>query len=178
MPVEIFNRHIGAAAEVLLKVPVKRGFVPYRSTMTYAARLRLFLRLVAALRVRGVEGVQRGEYVGPIDRLRTLHYVRWTLMDDDAHMLLAVNFDRPTEPYLRHIVEETGPLLDTTVLRPSAFKSAPDADSYVVKDWSGDGIDDLLALQGTEIRYYKGPHTAAVTYPARNRMPPSAIRSM
>ncbi|MEM7523295.1 MAG: Dyp-type peroxidase, partial [Pseudomonadota bacterium] len=103
---------------------MKPGFIPFRQTVSYASRLRRFLRLISVLRVTGVEGVERGDYVGPIDRLRTLHYVRWTLFDDDRRMLLAVNFDHPIEPYLRFIFDETGPLLDTILCHCEGYEES------------------------------------------------------
>ncbi len=112
MTEETFSRHVGPSSELLFSVPVKRGFVPWRGTMSYASRLRLFLRLADALPVVGHEGPERGLYVGSIDRLRTLHFARWTLFDEDRRLLLAVTFDHPLEPYLRRIVDEAGPLLD------------------------------------------------------------------
>lgn len=124
MPVEYFAKSIGSASELLLSVPVKQGLIPHRKTITYATRLRSFLRLASALRSRGTNGVERGTYVAPIDRLRTLHYARWTMSPDDKFILLAVVFDHPNEPYLRFIVDEAGPLLDTILCH------APDYHDY------------------------------------------------
>ena len=80
---------------------------------SYAARLRRHLKLLDALRRNGLEADTTGAYVGPIDSLRTLQFISWTLIDNDTKMLLAVNFDRAFEPYIRRIVDQSGPLLDT-----------------------------------------------------------------
>ena len=60
MKVESFAKHIGFASELLLAADVKDGFIPHRKTITYATRLRQFLRLVTGLRSRSLEGVERG----------------------------------------------------------------------------------------------------------------------
>ena len=108
-----FSNHIGSSSELLVLADIKPGFVPIRSPISYAARLRRHLKLLDALRRNGLEADTTGAYVGPIDSLRTLQFISWTLIDNDTKMLLAVNFDRAFEPYIRRIVDQSGPLLDT-----------------------------------------------------------------
>ena len=121
---EVFSNHIGSASELLLAVDVKEGFIPHRKTMTYASRLRTFLKLVSVPRARAFDGPDRGLFVTPIDRLRTLHLVRWTLFDDDRRLLLAVTFDHPIGPYIRRIVDEGGPLLDTILCHAKGYEES------------------------------------------------------
>ncbi|MFK7836448.1 MAG: Dyp-type peroxidase [Sulfitobacter sp.] len=118
---EFFSNHIGSASELTVLANIKPGFVPIPEPITYAARLRLHLRMLSALRRGGLESDRAGVYVGPVDNLRTLQYVRWTLIDDDTRMLLSVNFDRPLEPYIRRIVDQAGPLLDTILCHCEGF---------------------------------------------------------
>ena len=108
-----FSNHIGSSSELLVLADIKPGFIPIRSPVTYAGRLRRHLKLLDALRRNGLEADTTGAYVGPIDSLRTLQFISWTLIDNDTKMLLAVNFDRAFEPYIRRIVDQSGPLLDT-----------------------------------------------------------------
>jgi Dyp-type peroxidase family len=108
-----FSNHIGSSSELLVLADIKPGFVPIRSPISYANRLRRHLKLLDALRRNGLEADTTGAYVGPIDSLRTLQFISWTLTDNDTKMLLAVNFDRAFEPYIRRIVDQSGPLLDT-----------------------------------------------------------------
>lgn len=122
MTTEIFSNHIGGASELTILADIKPGYVPCRGLITYSARLRRHLRLLGALRRVGLEGRRAGVYTGPIDALRTLQYVRWTLLDDDTRMLLAVNFDRPLQPYVRRIVDIAGPLLDTILCHCEGFE--------------------------------------------------------
>ncbi len=121
MSKEIFSSHIGSSSELTILGKIMPGFVPGRFPITYAARLRLHLRLLGALRRNGLEGRRAGIYTGPIDALRTLQFVRWTLIDNDTRLLLAVNFDRPLEPYVRRIVDIAGPLLDTILCNCEGF---------------------------------------------------------
>lgn len=119
---EIFSNHIGNASELTLLADIKPGFVPIPQPLTYAARLRAHLKMLSALRRNGLESDRAGTYVGPIDMLETLQYVRWTLVENDTKMLLAVNFDRPFEPYVRKIVDLAGPLLDTILCHCVGFE--------------------------------------------------------
>lgn len=121
MTKDIFAKHIGGSSELTLLAPIKPGLVPIRDTLSYAARLRLHLRMLDALRRNGLETDRAGVYLGPVDGLRTLQFVRWTLVNDDRDMLLAVNFDRPIEPYVRRIVDVAGPLLDTILCHCVGF---------------------------------------------------------
>lgn len=118
---EVFSNHIGSAGELTVLAPIKPGFVPIPEPLTYAARLRIHLRMLSALRRNGLETDRAGVYVGPVDTLRTLQYVRWTLVDNDTKMLLSVNFDRGFEPYIRRIVDIAGPLLDTILCHCEGF---------------------------------------------------------
>lgn len=119
---EVFSNHIGGASELTVLASIKPSFVPCRLLISYAARLRIHLRMLSTLRRFGLEGRRAGVYTGPLDSLRTLQYIRWTLIDDDTRMLLAVNFDRPLEPYLRRIVDIAGPLLDTILCHCEGFE--------------------------------------------------------
>ena len=46
---DIFSNHIGGSSELLVLADIKPGFVPIRSPITYASRLRRHLKLVDAL---------------------------------------------------------------------------------------------------------------------------------
>jgi len=119
---DIFSNHIGGASELTVFASLKPSFAPCRTLISYPARLRIHLRMLSALRRIGLEGRRAGVYSGPLDALRTLQYIRWTLIDNDTRMLLAVNFDRPLEPYLRRIVDIAGPLLDTILCHCEGFE--------------------------------------------------------
>ena len=119
---EVFSNHIGSSSELTVFASIKQSFVPCRTLISYPARLRAHLRMLGALRRIGLEGRRAGVYLGPLDGLRTLQFLRWTLIDNDTRMLLAVNFDRPLEPYLRRIVDVGGPLLDSILCHCEGFE--------------------------------------------------------
>lgn len=110
---DLFSNHIGGSSELLVLADIKPGFVPVRTPVSYSARLRRHLKLVDALRRNGLETDRAGVYVGPVDTLRTLQFITWTLIDNDTRMLLSVNFDRSFEAYIRKIVDVSGALLDS-----------------------------------------------------------------
>ncbi len=118
---EFFGNHIGSSGELTIIADIKPGFVPISEQLTYATRLRQHLQMLSALRRNGLETDRAGVYVGPVDALRTLQFVRWTLIENDTKMLLSVNFDRPVEAYIRRIVDIAGPLLDTILCHCEGF---------------------------------------------------------
>ncbi len=101
---------------------IRPGLVPVRESISYSSRLRRHLKMLSAMRRMGIETDRGGLYVGPIDTLRTLQYVKWTLIDNDTKMLLTVNFDQPLESYIRDIVDIAGPLLDTILCHCVGFE--------------------------------------------------------
>ncbi len=119
--VQVLSNHIGGSSELLVLAKIKPGFVPIRTPLSYASRLRRHLMLVDALRRTGLEASLSDSYVGPIDTLQTLQFIQWTLIDNDTRMLLSVNFDRPFEPYIRKIVDVSGALLDSIFCHCEGF---------------------------------------------------------
>lgn len=119
---EVFSNHTGSASELTLIANVKQGFVPIAEPLTYSTRLRIHLRMFNAMRRAGQERLPKADYPGAIELLQTLNSVSWTLFDNDTKMLFAVDFDRSLEPYLRKIVDITGPLLDTILCHCEGFE--------------------------------------------------------
>ena len=107
---EATSRHLKGATELTLVADIKPGLVDVRETLSYATRLRVLLQVLYTLRKTSVE-TEAGMFVGPLERLQTLHFVRWTILDN-RQLMLAVTFDGAWEPYMRTIVEVAGPLLD------------------------------------------------------------------
>lgn len=117
---DVTSKHLRTSTELTVIAPIKQGFVENVDTMTYASRLRLLLNVLFELRKGADErsagvprqGNQELEYVGPLERLQTLHFVQWAVFDDDTKLMLNVTFDRSWESYIRDIVDIAGPLLD------------------------------------------------------------------
>ncbi|MDJ0612641.1 MAG: Dyp-type peroxidase [Rhizobiaceae bacterium] len=119
---DFFSNHIGTSSELTMIADIRPGLVPVRESISYSSRLRRHLKMLSAMRRMGIETDRGGLYVGPIDTLRTLQYVKWTLIDNDTKMLLTVNFDQPLESYIRDIVDIAGPLLDTILCHCVGFE--------------------------------------------------------
>jgi deferrochelatase/peroxidase EfeB len=120
---DVTSKHLRTSTELTLIAPIKQGFIEHVDTMTYASRLRLLLNVLHELRKGAderkppkpvmVEGkLVELEYVGPLERLQTLHFVQWAVIDNDTKLMLNVTFDRSWESYIRDIVDIAGPLLD------------------------------------------------------------------
>lgn len=122
---DVTSKHLRTSTELTVIAPIKHGFIENVDTMTYASRLRLLLNVLFELRKAADErkpserkpspttGARAGrEYVGPLERLQTLHFVQWALIDGDTKLMLNVTFDRSWEAYIRDIVDLAGPLLD------------------------------------------------------------------
>jgi deferrochelatase/peroxidase EfeB len=97
--------------ELTLLADIKPGLIEASDSRTYATRLRILLRTLFGIRKQGVEAALGLPFVGPLERLRSLHFVRWSIIDNQK-LLLAVAFDGPWEPYIRRIADTAGPLLD------------------------------------------------------------------
>ncbi len=109
---DISSKSVGTSSELLVIADLKQEFIPIRNSITYATRMRILLRTLNAIRKIGVEEESETGYIGPIDRLQTIHHVRWTVIDENRRMLLAVTFDSGLETYVRRIVNVAGPVLD------------------------------------------------------------------
>src|SRR6476620_11504663 len=109
---EVTSKQIRSSSELTLIAPIKPGFVVgLDEPMTYATRLRLLLAALFDMR-KVAEETLGVEYIGPLERLRMIHFVRYAVIDDDRRLLLAVNFDHSWEAYMRGLVDNAGPLLD------------------------------------------------------------------
>ena len=124
------SQHLRTAVELTLVANIRRGFVASLETMSYATRLGLLLNLLFELRKTSVEHTG-DDYIGPLERLRTLHFVRWSIFDSGSKLLLAVSFDRPWEPYIRAIADEAGPLLDVIFCHCEGYEGHSTSDGYV-----------------------------------------------
>jgi deferrochelatase/peroxidase EfeB len=112
MPRESTSSHLLGTTELTVVMPIRQGFIEIRDTVSYATRLRLLLQILNRIRKQSLEAVGATEYVGPIERLRTIQFVRFCIFDNDTKLLLAVSFDRPWEPYIRAIHHDAGAILD------------------------------------------------------------------
>ncbi|MFZ5891849.1 MAG: hypothetical protein ACOY0T_12405 [Myxococcota bacterium] len=112
MPTVVTSKHLQGTTELTLIADIKPGLVPVPDPMSYAFRLRRVLEFLFLARKSAVERYGQVGSAGPLERLRMLHFVHWSIHDNDRKLLLAVSFDGAWEPYIRAIVEDAGPILD------------------------------------------------------------------
>ncbi len=109
---EVTSRHLKGITELTVIADIKPDLVPIGEVLSHATRLRAVLGTFDAILKYGTEAPTTPGFVAFLDRLQTLHSVRWSIFDNDRKLLLAVSFDGAWEPYIRKIAESAGPLLD------------------------------------------------------------------
>lgn len=144
---EISVKTLGTSTELLVISDLKQDFIKARDSITYATRLRILLRTLNSIRKIGLEEKGNTVYIGPIDRLQTIHQVRWTVIDENRRMLLAVTFDRPLETYVRRIVNIAGPVLDAILCHCEDYENKA--------CWQGhDGFAQYVAENQVDVDLY------------------------
>lgn len=177
MAQQISSKTLLGATEITLVADILPGFVPIAEVTTYSARLRTVLRTLFNIRKLAIERDGRFNSAGPLESLRMLHAVHWSLIENDRRLLLAVSFDGPWEPYIRTIVDIAGPLLDLIFCNCVGYRGHMCADGYpAFAEWVRERqqdcdffykgspdltVDDIRYLQGHEqgapAGYHVGP---------------------
>lgn len=109
------SKNIQGNTELTLIAPLKPGLSPkpliLPSDYAYPTRLYALLTSLFGDRKRELESNRIAE--GLLEELQIIHSVQWMILPGlQPHLMLAVTFDGPWEPYIRVIVERGGPLLD------------------------------------------------------------------
>jgi Dyp-type peroxidase family len=128
MPQTVTSKSLRTATELTLVADIKPGFVQTTELMSFVTRLGFLLKTLFELRKRSVEQQPSG-YVGPLEKLRSLHFVRWSILEG-RKLLLAVEFDRAWEPYIRGIVDDAGPFLDVIFCHCVGYEGHATIDGY------------------------------------------------
>jgi Dyp-type peroxidase family len=126
---DVSSKHLRTATELTLIADLRSGFVETADVLSFPTRLGALLKTFFELRKIGIEQQASG-YIGPLERLRSLYFVRWSILDGKK-LLLAVNFDRPWEPYIRGIVDYAGPFLDVIFCHCADYAGNSTRDGYV-----------------------------------------------
>jgi hypothetical protein len=91
MPNKVRSTTVGRVTELTLLTPIKQGFVPgTQPPIRYADAIRGVLA--------AVDKVPRPN---GLDRIGTIHFARWVVIDDEQKLLFTSNFDGTWEQYLR-----------------------------------------------------------------------------
>ena len=108
------SQHLRKSSELLLIAPIKKGLVPVPFTITYAVRLQMLLEGFFGIRQAGIERFAGlSKLNGPLETVTSLHFIQWAIIDEGTRLLLAVTFEGPWEGYIRGIVDNAGPFLDS-----------------------------------------------------------------
>ncbi|MEN9579328.1 MAG: hypothetical protein RJA70_2337 [Pseudomonadota bacterium] len=110
MMTEATSKHLKTASELTLVADILPGLVGSTDVVSYAGRLGRLMATLFELRRNQVEAGSAAS-LGPLERLHSLYFVRWAILDG-SKLLLAVSFDSPWETYIQAIVDDAGPLLD------------------------------------------------------------------
>jgi len=129
MTTEVTSKHLKTSVELTVLADIKPGFPDSIELVSYATRLGLLLKMFFELRRVSIEERPSG-FIGPLERLRSLHFVRWSILEG-RKLLLGVTFDRPWEPYIRGIVDRAGPFLDVILCHCKDYEGHSTVDGYL-----------------------------------------------
>jgi Dyp-type peroxidase family len=181
MATEVTSKHLKTSVELTLLADIKPGFPDSIELVSYATRLGILLKMFFELRRVTIEERPSG-LSGPLERLRSLHFVRWSILDG-RKLLLGVTFDRPWEPYIRGIVDQAGPFLDVILCHCREYEGHSTVDGYLrFAEWVRKyqieenffyaaepdlTVDDLRYLREFERRYRESAASKRLTeFPA------------
>ena len=119
----ISSKNLKGATELTVLAKIKPGLVETPDPMSYSTRLERLLDVLYQQRKKSVEVGSSG-FVGPLELLRGLHFVHWSIIDQGTRLLLTVSFDKPWEPYIRSIVDDAGPILDVIFFHCEGYERA------------------------------------------------------
>jgi hypothetical protein len=111
---EVTSRRLHHASELMLLIPVRKGFVEGVAPLTsYASRLRRLLESLSDVRRLNLEQ-HRLWTADPIDSLRSIYVTQWAVLErpGSPQLMVCSSFDRSWEDYFHLLVDRTGPLLD------------------------------------------------------------------
>ncbi len=126
----ISSKNLKGSTELTVIAKIKPGLVEIPDPMSYATRLERLLDVLFVQRKSSVEVGQSG-FVGPLETLRSLHFVHWAIIDSGTRLLLTVAFDKPFEPYIRSIVDDAGPLLDVIFFHCEGYETSTTRHGYL-----------------------------------------------
>jgi Dyp-type peroxidase family len=116
------SKHVLGATELTCLIPIKPGFADVFETHSYATRIRIVLRTLNTLRQLSREVVPARVFPDVVDVIRSIHSFRLSILPGNQHLLLAVDFDRPWEPYMRIIWRDLGAILDLLLINCEGYE--------------------------------------------------------
>jgi deferrochelatase/peroxidase EfeB len=129
MAPNISSKSLKASTELTVIANIKQGLVQIPDPMSYTTRLERLLDVLFQQRKKSVETGAAG-FVGPLELLRSLHFVHWSIIDSGTRLLLTVAYDKPWEPYIRSIVDDAGPILDVIFFHCEGYEQSTTRHGY------------------------------------------------
>lgn len=129
MAPNISSKNLKASSELTVIANIKQGLVQIPDPMSYTTRLERLLDVLFQQRKKSVETGAAG-FVGPLELLRSLHFVHWSIIDSGTRLLLTVAYDKPWEPYIRSIVDDAGPILDVIFFHCEGYEQSTTRHGY------------------------------------------------
>jgi hypothetical protein len=113
---------------LVVRAPIKQGFISAFENVTYETRLRLATRAFNDLRVAAREYETIKPFADVAERIQTLLAFRIGVIDTKPQpsMILAATFDHAWEPYIRLIWRPLGVFLDVLLCNCEGYVSARD----------------------------------------------------
>ncbi|HKY36167.1 MAG TPA: hypothetical protein VJN18_09525 [Polyangiaceae bacterium] len=129
MATSISSKNLKGSTELTVLASIKQGLVQIPDPMSYTTRLERLLEVLFLQRKKSVETGASG-FVGPLEMLRSLHFVHWAIIDSGTRLLLTVAYDKPWEPYIRSIVDDAGPILDVIFFHCEGYEQSTTRHGY------------------------------------------------
>ena len=176
MAPSVSSKNLKGSTELTVIAKIKPGLVEIPDPMSYSTRLERLLDVLFNQRKNSVEVGNTG-FVGPLEQLRSLHFVHWAIIDQGTRLLLTVAFDKPWEPYMRSIVDDAGPILDVIFFHCEGYEGSTTRHGYLnFAEWvrarqqtTNFFFADFPELAVDDIRYLqklKSLHDGASTGPS------------
>ncbi len=128
MALEITSRNIEGIADLVVRAPIKQGFIDAFQNVTYETRLRLATQAFYELRRAAREHEMIKPFADVAERIQSLLAFRIGILDTrpTRSLILAATFDRAWEPYIRLIWNPLGTFLDVLFCNCEGYVTAYD----------------------------------------------------
>ena len=178
---EATSKSLAGPSELVLVMPIRKGFADCLDTRTYKSRLKTVAEVFSNLRIASRESRLIQPFSDVVDRIRTIFSVHIAVLEPDK-LLLTVSFDQPWEPYIRAIWRDLGTLLDPILCNCEDYvgihssdqgyrqfakwirKHQINTDTYYLR--GNHTVDDLIYLDQLERLFRTKPPSAEREYEA------------
>lgn len=130
------SKHLDSISDLVIRAPIRSGFVNTLDSISYASRLKLVAEALFDARAATREYQLIEPFADVTSRIQALQSFRIALLGDPPReLLLAATFDRGWEPYIRLIWRPLGTFLDLIFCNCDGYKLAATHDFATYADW-------------------------------------------